>query len=41
MNSGLTSYQQRGHAETGPRFNVSSERPEKREIDLVIPGLVV
>ena len=34
MNSGLTSHQQRGHTETGPRFKVSSERPEKRGIDL-------
>ena len=41
MNSGLTSHQQRGHTETGPRFKVSSERPEKRGIDLAIPGLVV
>ena len=41
MNSGLTSHQQRGHTETGPRFKVSSERPEKRGIDLVTPGLVV
>ena len=37
MNSGSTS----GHTETGPRFKVSSERPDKRGIDLVIPGLVV
>ena len=28
MNSGLTSHQQRGHTEMGPRFKVSSERPE-------------
>ena len=41
VNSGLTSHQQRGHTETGPRFKVSSERPEKRGIDLVTPGLVV
>ena len=41
MNSGLTSHQQRGHTETGPRFKVSSERPEKRGIDLATPGLVV
>ena len=41
VNSGLTSHQQQGHTETGPRFKVSSERPEKREIDLAIPGLVV
>ena len=27
--------------ETGPRFKVSSERPEKRGIDLATPGLVV
>ena len=32
----LTSHQQRGHTET-----VSSERPEKREIDLAITELVV
>ena len=25
----------------GPQFKVSFERPEKRRIDLVIPGLVV
>ena len=36
MNSGLTSHQQRGHTETGPRFKVSSERPEKRGIDLAL-----
>ena len=41
MNSGLTSHQQRGHTETGPRFKVSSERPEKQGIDLATPGLVV
>ena len=41
MNSGLTSHQQRGHTETGPRFKVSSERPEKWGIDLATPGLVV
>ena len=41
MNSVLTSHQQRGHTETGPRFKVSSERPEKRGIDLATPGLVV
>ena len=41
VNSGLTSHQQRGHTETGPRFKVSSERPEKRGIDLATPGLVV
>ena len=41
MNSGLTSYQQRGHTETGPRFKVSSERPEKRGIDHAIPGMIV
>ena len=27
--------------ETGPRFKVSSERPEKRGIDRAIPGLIV
>ena len=41
MNSGLMSHQQRGHTETGPRFKVSSERPEKRGIDFATPGLVV
>ena len=41
MNSGLTSRHKRGHTETGPRFKGSSERPEKRRIDLAIPGLVV
>ena len=40
MNLGLTFHQQRGHTETGPLFKVSSERTEKRGIDLVIPGLV-
>ncbi|MEW8547104.1 MAG: hypothetical protein AB2693_26615 [Candidatus Thiodiazotropha sp.] len=39
--SGLTSYQQRGHTETGHRFKVSSERPEEWGIELAIPGLVV
>ena len=41
MSSGLTSHQQRGHTEMGPGFKVSSERPEKWGIDLVIPALVV
>ena len=41
MNSGLTFNQQRGHTEARLRFKVSSERTEKREIDLAIPGLVV
>ena len=27
--------------ETGPRFKVLSERPEKRGIDHAIPGLIV
>ena len=27
---GDTSYQQRGHTETAPRFKVSYENPEKR-----------
>ena len=27
--------------ETGPQFKVSSNRPEKRRVDLAIPGLVV
>ena len=37
----VTSHQQRGHTETGSRFKVSSERPEKRGIDLAVPELVV
>ena len=41
VNSGLTSHQQRGHTETGPRFKVSSERPEKRGIDHAFPGMIV
>ena len=41
MKSGLTSHHQRGNAETGPRFKVSSDRPVKQGIDLAIPGLVV
>ena len=42
MNSGLMSHQQQGHImEMGPRFKVSSERPQKGWIDLVIPELVV
>ena len=41
MNSGLMSHQKQGHTETGPWFKVSSERPEKRELILGIPGLVV
>ena len=41
MNSGITTHQQRGHTETGPRFKVSSERQVKREIELALPGLVV
>ena len=40
VNSGLTSHQQRGHTETGPRFKVSSERLEKRGIDLATPGFL-
>ena len=39
--SGLMSHQSRGHTETGPRFKVSSERPDKRAIDLAISGWVV
>ena len=39
MNSGLMSHQQRGHTETGSWFTVSSERLEKRGIELAIPGL--
>ena len=41
MNSSLMFHQQLSHMETGPRFKVSSERLEKRVVDLVIPGLVV
>ena len=36
----VTSHQQRGYAETQPRFKVSSERLEKWGIDLAIPRLV-
>ena len=36
----MKSYQERGQTETGPRFKISSERLEKRGIDLAIPGLV-
>ena len=28
-----------GHTETGPRFKVSSGRPDKSGIELTIPGL--
>ena len=38
---GFKYYKQRGRTETGSQFKVSSERPEKRVIDLVIPGSVV
>ena len=41
VNSGLMSHQQRDDKETGPRFKVSSERPKKQGIDLVIPGSIV
>ena len=41
MNSGFTFHQQRGHAETRPRFKFSIKRPENRGIDLAILGLVV
>ena len=41
MNSDLTTHQQLGHTEKGPRFKVSSERPEKRGIDLATPELIV
>ena len=34
-------YEQRGHTKTGPQFKVSSKRPEKRGVNLAIPGLVV
>ena len=39
--SGLTAHQQQCHTDLGPRFKVSSEKPEERGIDLVITGLVV
>ena len=39
MKSGLTFHQQL-HAETGPRFKVSSERQEKPGISFVTPGLL-
>ena len=35
------SQHQRGNAEMGPWFKVSSERLEKRGIELAIPGLVI
>ena len=41
MTLGLTSHEQRGHMETGPRFKLSSQRLEKQGVDLAIPGLVV
>ena len=48
VNSGLTSRQQRGHTETGPRFKVSSERSVKRggggggrKVDIAILGFVI
>ena len=37
---GFTPQQQLGHTEVGPRFNVSSERPVKREIELVTALIV-
>ena len=41
VDSCLMSHQQRdGKLETGPRFEVSPERQDKRRIDLVILGLV-
>ena len=41
MNSGLMPHQQQDHTEMGPWLKVSSKRPEKRGINLAIPGLVV
>lgn len=41
VNPGLTSHLQEGHMETEPRSKASSERQEKRGVDIVIPGLVV
>ena len=40
-NSGLKSHQQQGHMEMGPQFKVTSERQDKRGINVAIPGLVV
>ena len=40
MNLILMSHQLIGHAETGPRLKVLSERPEKQEIEPVIFGLI-
>ena len=40
MNLSLTSHQQRGHTETGCRFKVSSERPEKQGIYLVMSSVL-
>ena len=38
---GFTVPPTRGHTEGGPRFKVSSERPEKRGVDHAIAGLIV
>ena len=39
INFGLTSHHQWGHMEMGIWFKISSERPEKRGIDLAIPRI--
>ena len=40
MNLDFTYHHQQGHImEMGPRFKVSSQRLEKRMIDLAIPGM--
>ena len=41
MNSGLTPHQHIVNTETGPRFIVSSERPEERRIEPATFGLYV
>ena len=41
MNTGLMPHQQQGHDEVGPRFKVSSERPDKLGSDHVTSGLIV
>ena len=41
QNLSLMFHQKVGHAETEARLKISSERPEKRGIDLAIPVLVV
>ena len=40
VNSSVTSNQNKGQTQTGHPFKASFERPEKREIESAIPGLV-